>query len=585
MGLVLTPSTPELLITPYGTESQQGQVRFGPWTFGSNKYFVINDTAAASGNNTFFINKRTGPGTWVSFGDGGITSDWYVGQIFQVTADTRYIYIITNDLDRIPGNYWLHKWDTTTDTMAHTDTGIAVSQAVEGGVGDANATIQTLSGLIFDNSGNLWFAFPSDVELIAGKNYARTSYSISTDNGATWSASALFPHQATVAESFGCYGIINGASNRVRFSILSCTTDNSVSPTQFNLNTLCWNGASFGALQQLTTDLTIYLGEWLTYGPQQLPIAFVNGGTTRLAVPFVGGNAGAGGPPASGSHSPGPALANYVAIADDTADDPTWTIVQFDATTQIWGFQWTLETLIMSVFFESYLVLIWCTPTSFDATVGRLGDSGWANAGTVYYSASADNGATWQAPAVLLTYTTPDVPSGLTPGDVAGEMVLYLANANKFNLGGSIDIPNSLHHYYITLTAPTISIACPVAPTTATVGVPYTSDAPVVTGGTAPFTFSLTAAPGWMSINSSTGVVSGTPDASGSVTYTIEVTDSSSPPLSASVPAPCPLTVGAAALPCENITPQPSTDVQFKLIKVLATMAPAKRLPTRGSVQ
>lgn len=131
-----------------------------------------------------------------------------------------------------------------------------------------------------------------------------------------------------------------------------------------------------------------------------------------------------------------------------------------------------------------------------------------------------------------------------------------------------------------------IAIACPAAPLTATVGVPYVSDPPIVTGGAEPFTFTLLSGPGWMGIDAATGVVSGTPDVSGSVTYTIEVTDSSSPPLSADVPAPCPLNVtGTSTLPCADVTPHPSTDVQFKLIKVMATMLPAKRLPTRGSVQ
>jgi hypothetical protein len=93
-----------------------------------------------------------------------------------------------------------------------------------------------------------------------------------------------------------------------------------------------------------------------------------------------------------------------------------------------------------------------------------------------------------------------------------------------------------------TVTPPvTIVISCPVAPLTATVGVPYTSDAPVVTGDTPPDTFVLLTGPSWMTIDSSTGVVSGTPDAEGAVTYTIQVTDSLGN--TATVSAPCPLTV------------------------------------------
>ncbi len=100
----------------------------------------------------------------------------------------------------------------------------------------------------------------------------------------------------------------------------------------------------------------------------------------------------------------------------------------------------------------------------------------------------------------------------------------------------------------------TITIACPVAPLTAQVGVPYASDAPVVSGDTPPDTFVLLTAPLWMTINALTGVVSGTPTAEGLVTYTIQVTDSLGN--IAVVSAPCPLTVSNPIPPppvCEQV--------------------------------
>lgn len=36
--------------------------------------------------------------------------------------------------------------------------------------------------------------------------------------------------------------------------------------------------------------------------------------------------------------------------------------------------------------------------------------------------------------------------------------------------------------------------------------------------------------------------------------------------------------------PCADLTPQPETDVQFKLEKVIATMRAVSHLPERGSV-
>lgn len=91
---------------------------------------------------------------------------------------------------------------------------------------------------------------------------------------------------------------------------------------------------------------------------------------------------------------------------------------------------------------------------------------------------------------------------------------------------------------------PTISILCPVNPGNLALGVPFTTAAPVVTGGTGPFTFTLLSGPSWLTIDSATGAVSGTPTSIGSFTYTIKVTDSLG--ATATVAAPCPLGVGGA---------------------------------------
>lgn len=93
----------------------------------------------------------------------------------------------------------------------------------------------------------------------------------------------------------------------------------------------------------------------------------------------------------------------------------------------------------------------------------------------------------------------------------------------------------------------TISIACPISPLTATVGVLFVSAPPVVTGDTPPDHFELLSGPPWMTIDPLTGIVSGIPNSTGSFTYTIKVTDSLGHV--ATVAAPCPLTVGNAPPP------------------------------------
>lgn len=82
------------------------------------------------------------------------------------------------------------------------------------------------------------------------------------------------------------------------------------------------------------------------------------------------------------------------------------------------------------------------------------------------------------------------------------------------------------------------------SPPSGTVGIPYTHTFPV-TGGTGPYVFSITGSlPTGLTLNSSTGVVSGTPTAMGTFPFTVGVTDANM--LTGTVD--CSITIGDSTL-------------------------------------
>jgi hypothetical protein len=80
----------------------------------------------------------------------------------------------------------------------------------------------------------------------------------------------------------------------------------------------------------------------------------------------------------------------------------------------------------------------------------------------------------------------------------------------------------------VTSTESTLGISCTIPG--ATEGTAYTGSC-IAVGGAAPFSFSISSGtlPAGLSLNTSTGAITGTPKASGTFSFTVEVTDSSSP--------------------------------------------------------
>ncbi len=133
------------------------------------------------------------------------------------------------------------------------------------------------------------------------------------------------------------------------------------------------------------------------------------------------------------------------------------------------------------------------------------------------------------------------LPAGLNLNTSTGAVSGTATAAGSFTLKVTDSLGSAATGCTITINPP-VQLTC-TGTTSGTVGVPFNSGAPTVSGGTPPYTFAIvgTIAPG-LTLNTSTGAVTGTPTATGS--FSIQVTDS----LGAVGTPTCPITIDAS--PC-----------------------------------
>ena len=155
--------------------------------------------------------------------------------------------------------------------------------------------------------------------------------------------------------------------------------------------------------------------------------------------------------------------------------------------------------------------------------------------------------------------TSGSLPSGLSLGATTGAVSGTPTASGTFNFTASVSDASSpaqskSAQISLVIAPTTLSITSATLPS-GTNGSGY-SNALEATGGTAPYTWSVTSGslPSGLSLGATTGVVSGTPTASGTFNFTVSVADAATPFQTRSaqvtlVIAPATLTIATAALP------------------------------------
>jgi choice-of-anchor A domain-containing protein len=151
-----------------------------------------------------------------------------------------------------------------------------------------------------------------------------------------------------------------------------------------------------------------------------------------------------------------------------------------------------------------------------------------------------------------IVQVTPPAGYSLTTANAPGSTLANDSNPNPSTVVLSITDSNGdiTHDETIDFgfVLPTLSMTC-ASVTAGEVGVSFNSGAMTVTGGLAPYTFSVVGTlPAGLSLNASTGAVTGTPTASGS--FTVQVTDAVG-----DVSTTCAITIVAGpSLSCSSVT-------------------------------
>lgn len=150
-------------------------------------------------------------------------------------------------------------------------------------------------------------------------------------------------------------------------------------------------------------------------------------------------------------------------------------------------------------------------------------------------------GSTLQATGGVTPYTwsisSGNLPSGLSLNSSTGQITGTPTQSGTFNFTAKVVDSSSPQESATANLSVVINPALAITTQSLPVGAlnqPYTATL-AATGGLTPYTWSISSGslPSWASLNANTGVISGTPNATGTTSFTVKVTDSESPSQSA----------------------------------------------------
>jgi hypothetical protein len=262
----------------------------------------------------------------------------------------------------------------------------------------------------------------------------------------------------------------------------------------------------------------------ITIAPPTLTVACASMTTGTVGVPYNSAITVSGGTGpytfavTSGSLPPGLTLnANTGAITGTptTAGPFSFAVTVTDSTL---GIHATATTSNCSINIAPPTLTVACA----DAVTGTVG--------VPYSSAITVTGGTGP---YTFAVTSGSLPPGLTLNANTGAITGTPTTAGPFSFAVTVtDSTLGIHatattvNCSINIAPPTLTVAC-ASMTTGTVGVPYSS-AITVSGGTGPYTFAVTSGslPPGLTLNTTTGAITGTPTTAGPFSFAVTVTDS-----------------------------------------------------------